>query len=405
MNLINAYRKYIEYKDYESERFLIFELYKNIQFWIQNGYPDNTFLMEFLEISFEHEMEYYYNLNLLELGLSELIEAVNYYQGLDKNIELINHFLKQALMPLLAWIEPESYRKIKDFHFSEIDFRIFDIIGGEFPHESAQFFLKTSNYIEDIWGVIKYFEKLDDHDVILEILESLLINLKVLPEKYVLIAYLLFKFPEMVRSFFYNKYNKKFIKLPKEIQYLEFESAFLSAEEFLFKGQLRVDFYKKILNPRHETIVLFVLLSLFEITNPVITPSWIEVFERGISHLWTYKSKTIPLQKKHQPIPEFVANIIAFLDENIQREILSHSKILILFFENLYRYTKQTFDELLDLITIQSDVFEEELIFQLQKNYIKSRSEFRRWESCANSINKKIIKDGSIYILKELEEL
>lgn len=405
MDLITAYRNYMDYEDKQAEEFLIYELYKQTQYWLKNGSPDNSFLIEFIELALEFEEEPFGIKNLLDLGLNELIDALNYYNGFEKNSESVEKHLNQALMSFLAWIDESTYRKMKHIHFLESDFYIFEIIGGDFPHESAQIFLKTTQEV-DIWLAIKYLEELTDQTIIQEIIEALLHNIKTLPDKYMLIAYFILRYPDLVKNLFesQNKNHLSFIALPSDIHYDEIHSIFKASEEFLFFGNLKMNFYEKLQNPKHETIVLLALLTMFEITSTNLTPAWIEVFERSIGNLWSYKYRAVNQYKKHQPLPEFAINIIAFLTEEEQKLIYETSKIFHIFFENIHRYSKQTFEELSDLLSLNPSIFEEELHYHLHLAE-KSQLIYKRLEECASKIYKKIIRRGNSFELIDAEEI
>jgi hypothetical protein len=404
MDLKTAYRNYIDYEDKQAEEFLIYELYKQTQYWLKHGEPDLNFLFEFLELSVEFEEEPIGIKNLLYLGLKELIEALDYYNLFEKSSSTLEKHLNQALMSFLAWIDEPTYRKMKNTHFSESDFYIYEIIGGEFPHDSAQTFLKTTTEV-DVWIVIKYLEEITDQSTVIEIIESLLHNLKVLPDKYMLIAYFILRYPDLVKQVYHSNSKKDvaFFSLPADIHYEKIYSIFKASEEFLFFGELRMNFYEKIKNPKHESIVLLALLTMFEITNTNLTPAWIEVFERSIGNLWSYKYRSLNQTKKHQLLPEFAANIIAFLSEEEQKYIYETSKIFIIFFENIHRYSKQTFEEISDLLSLNTNIFEEELQFHL---YLAERSPliFKRLEICASKIYKKIIRKRNTFELIDAEE-
>ena len=404
MDLISAYRNYIDYEDKQAEEFLIYELYKQTQFWLKNGEPESSFLIEFIELALEFEEEPFGIKNLLDLGLNELIDALNYYNGFEKSSSSMEKHLNQALMSFLAWIDEPTYRKMKNIHFLESDFYIYEIIGGEFPHDSAQTFLKTTQEV-DVWLVIKYLEEITDQSNIIEIIESLLHNLKVLPDKYMLIAYFILRYPDLIKQIFsHNKKDIAFFSLPSDIHYEEIYSIFKASEEFLFFGELRMNFYEKLKNPKHESIVLLALLTMFEITNSNLTPSWVEVFERSIGNLWSYKYRSLNQPKKHQLLPEFAVNIIAFLSEEEQKYIYETSKIFIIFFENIHRYSKQTFEEISDLLSLNTTIFEEELQFHL---YLAERSPLilKRLQECASKIYKKIIRKGNTFELIDAEEV
>ncbi len=400
MNLSKIYKKFLENQDKEAEKFLFYELYKNTYQWFQNGKPENEFLSSFLELILEYE-EPTEEKTLLDLGILELMDAVNIYNNLETHNtqqELEKH-LKHSLMSFLAWIDEPSYRNLKNIEFLEIDFYIFEIIGGELPHVAIQKYLKTTKEI-DVWIVIKYLEEILEKETLLEIIESLLKNYETLLEKYILLTYYIYRFFEEENHLF-NIDSNYSISLPKEISYKEMNLIYSICKDLLQNGRLDPDFFVKIKNPEYESGVLIALLTLFEILNPQIECSWIEVFERSICNLWTCHLKKTRDYKKHQPIPEIAADILFFLPEEQQRNLLLTSKILILFFENINRYSPYTFTELADLLSIQSDLFEEELKFQLK--YFKPKN-LKRYSKCAFKINKKIIKKGDSFQLVDIKD-
>lgn len=404
MDLLTAFRKYIQYDDRESEAFLIHELYKYTQYWIHHSEPENQFLIEFMELLSEYEREPIQLKSLLEIGMKELIDALNYYNEFEKKSPFIEKHLYQASMAFLAYIDEEKYRKLKQYQFFESDFYIFDIIGGNFPHEIAQHFLKTTTDI-DVWTVIDYLEEINNDNIIIEILNALLNNLKILPDKYILLSYFIIKYPELVSAFLEEVPTKvlNFISLPKEIHLDEVKSIYYASKEFLFHRKLQMHFYENILQPKHESIVLLCLLSMFEITHVNLTPAWIDVFERSLSNLWTYKNKFYKWEKKYQPIPEFAISIISFLSEEEQKVILETSKIWIVFFENIHKYSRHTFDELIEFFSFFPNIFEEELKFYLPLGE-RSHLILKRLKLCAAKIQKKIIFKGNHYELIDIEE-
>lgn len=405
MDLITAFRKYIEHEDKGAEEFLIHELYKQTQYWINHHEPENHFIIEFLELLFEYETEHIELTSLLELGIKELMDALNYFNGFEKKTDLVEKHLYQALMVFLAYIDEENYRIFKQIQFLESDFYIFDIIGGEFPHESAQLFLRTTSDI-DVWTTIKYLEEVNDLNTIVEILGALLRNLKTLPDKYILLSYFITKYPEQVGALFGDVKIVfiNFVNLPKDIHFDEIKSIYYASKEFLFHRKLEMNFYEKILQPKHESIVLLSLLTMFEITNTNLTPAWIEVFERSIGNLWSYKNKTITTQKKYQPLPEFAINLISSLSEEEQKIIYETSKIWTIFFENIHRYSRQTFDELVESFSFYPEIFEEELKFHLHLGE-QSSIILKRLRQCAEKLQKKIVFNGNHFELLDTEDL
>lgn len=401
MNIAKIYRKFLENQDKELERILIYELYKKTYSWFINGFPEEQFLNELLELFLDYEEPIEVK-SLLDLGILKLIEVVHLYNTFE-NIENSNSelqkSLKQCLMPFLAYIDEISYREMKNIEFLEIDFSIYEIISGELPHHSIQDFLRSTKET-DVWTIIKYFEDISNQQIIIELIESLIKNYQTQFEKYILITYLIYRFQKKFEENinFNDKIN--IINLPNDISYKELKFIYSLTRNFLTHHKLEMDFFTKFQNSKLETIGLICLLTLFEICNPELTNSWIEVFERSINNLWICNYKQKNVSKKYQPIPEFAINIFAFFQENEQRRILKISKILILFFQNINKYSYKTFEELSDLLSIHSDLFEEELKFQLKYFHPKN---LKRFSKCAFKINKKIVRKGNLLELVDLK--
>ncbi|MFN3603488.1 MAG: hypothetical protein ACK4UJ_02125 [Leptonema sp. (in: bacteria)] len=398
MNLAKLYRNFIENQDKELENFLILELYKETYRWFQNGIPQNQFFSDLLELLLEYE-EPIEPKTLLDLGILELINAVDIYNSLEKDKSKVKIHLKHSLFSFLASLDEFLYRKIKNIEFTEIDFYIFEIIGGELPHISILNFLKKTKDI-DVWIVIKYLEELLEEDSILDIIQSLIKNYDDFLDKYILLTYFIYRFFSKIEERINNHQKIDLISLPEEISYEELFFMYTLSKNLLIHNDIEMDFFPKISNSKLETVGLLCLLTLFEIKDQKINYDWIEVLERSLKNLWTDSKKSNSI-KKYQPIPEFACNIIAFLPEEEQRNLLQLSRILILFFENINQYSQETFEEISDLLSIQSDLFEEELKFQLE--YHKPKN-LKRFSKCAFKINKKIVKTGNTFELIDLKE-
>ncbi|PKL30037.1 MAG: hypothetical protein CVV45_19560, partial [Spirochaetae bacterium HGW-Spirochaetae-10] len=148
--IAEAYREFQQDRSQETEEFLTHEIYRSVMAWLQNGHPEERFLNELMEISASYEEPSFRGGNLLELSLWELMEVVHAFNGIPEDREHIQYFLTQARLPLLARIDEDTYRVLSQLEFHEVDFFIYETIGGEFPHDSAQAFLKNGEN-PDIW--------------------------------------------------------------------------------------------------------------------------------------------------------------------------------------------------------------------------------------------------------------
>ncbi|MCS7205108.1 MAG: hypothetical protein NZ853_05380 [Leptospiraceae bacterium] len=401
MNIVSAYREYKKSKDKQAENFLIQELFRQIGNWIQEGRPEQNFLLELLVISLEYE-DFENHENLLELGFQKLMEAFFIHQEL-KNYQNFQTILEEAYMPFLAKTDEHQYRELKKQKFYEIDFLVFRFIGGEFPHASAQEFLKTTKEM-DVWLAINYLYQIkNDEETSHEIISKLLKNLDKFFERYVLLSFTILTHPNWVRDYLFNdelQKNTKF-KIPKSISWKELFSIYQTTRFYLENGYLNMNFFESY-PQEYEHVNLFVLLAIFELTNAKITPAWIEVFERAILNQKVIKRKYYNQSVKHQPVPMFAIGILKQIPKEDQLKIIETSRVLIGFFQKLKHYTHETFQFLLDYFSTFHFHFEEELRHHLElwEDSVITR---RRLQQCASKIQKRIIKKSNNYELVEKE--
>lgn len=401
--IAEAYREFQQDRSQETEEFLTHEIYRNVMAWLQNGYPEERFLHELMEISASYEEPSFRGGNLLELSLWELMEVVHAFNGIPEDREHIQYFLTQARLPLLARIDEDTYRVLSQLEFHEVDFFIYETIGGEFPHDSAQAFLKNGEN-PDIWLSIRYLDDLEDDSVVIEIIESMIDHLRVVPEKYMILAYLIYRFPERIEAMIRGEDGG--LRLSNDTPIELAQSIYVTSRDFIATGILTLDYREKMI-PGRKAETMFALLSLFEITQCELNPAWIDVMEQSMANLWTYRLQGMRRIQRHQPLPEFVASILSVLTPEEVEHLLVYSRVLAIFFENLHRYTRNTFEELLDVLSHRQDLFLDELELQLslenEGNSMPLRS--RRLTLCARSLGKQIVKQDGRYYLVEGQNL
>ncbi|MBW7857547.1 MAG: hypothetical protein H3C43_04460 [Leptonema sp. (in: Bacteria)] len=396
--IADAYREYQADHDPILEDYLIHEIYRYIMAWLKNDQPDESFLAEIMELMAQYEEPLVRGGTLLDLCLWELMEVAHAYYGTTKDREQIRHFLTQARLPLLARINEDTYRALSQIEFHEVDFFIHEIIDGNFPHEAAQSFLKTSQN-PDIWLTIRYLDELEGDSIIIDIIESMLHNLQIVPEKYMMLAYLIYCFPEKVESWIHDL-DQIDLRLSDDTPIELVESIYNVSIEFLQTGELKLD-YRTKMKTGYEAETLFALLSLFEISQTELTPAWIQVIEESIANQWTYRLPSLKRVQRHQPLPEFAISIISVLDSEDTKRLFSESRVLALFFENLHRYTRNTFDELVDILSSYNLVFTEELELQLSLQKDLPHLRWRRFQLCAGRIGKQLVeKDGRLFLIE-----
>lgn len=394
--IAEAYREFQNERDNETEEFLSHELYRNIMSWMQTGRPEEIFLNELQEISAEYEEPSFRNGSLVEISLWELMEVVQAYNGTPEDRDHIQYFLTQARLPLLARIDEIAYRNMSQLEFHEVDFHIYESIGGEFPHESAQAFLKNGEN-PDIWLSIRYLDDLDDDDIVIEIVESMLNHLRIVPEKYMILSYLIYRFPEKIEELLRGEGGQE-LRLSDDTPSDLVQSIYETAREYINGGLLTVDYVTKI-SPGRQAETLFALLSLFEITQGDLTPAWIDVMERAMASLWTYRLQGMRRVQRHQPLPEFVASIVSVLTPEEEETLMERSRVLPLFFENLHRYTRNSFEEILDVFALREQFFLDELELQLSFSINLSPLRTRRFQLCAGRLGKQVVqKDGRFFL-------
>lgn len=252
----------------------------------------------------------------------------------------------------------------------------------------------------DIWLSIRYLDDLEDDSVVIEIIESMIDHLRIVPEKYMILAYLIYRFPERIEAMIRGEDDG--LRLSDDTPIELAQSIYDTSRDFVATGILTLDYREKMI-PGRQAETMFALLSLFEITQCELNPAWMDVMEQSMANLWTYRLQGMRRIQRHQPLPEFVASILSVLTPEEEERLLVYSRVLALFFENLHRYTRNTFEELLDVLSHRQDLFFDELELQLslenEGDSMPLRS--RRLALCARSLGKQIVeRDGRYYLVE-----
>jgi hypothetical protein len=397
-NIVEAYHAFVEDQNELAEEFLTNEIYSKVMSWLQNGEPEEEFLNSLLEISSIFNEFQLFSGKLIDLSIYELLEALQVVIGTPEDKERIELHLNGACLPLLASMAEDEYRKHSQSTFSEVDFYIFDIIGGEFPHEAAQALLKQGRF-PDIWRTLHYLEDLEDESVVIEILHAINDRLSMVPQKYMILAYLIYRFPERIELLLRGEDDGLGITDRRSIELIRY--IYEAAKDFVRDGILTFDYLDR-LNPKREAQILFALIFLFEITQSELTPAWIDVIERSMANMWTYRVQSLRGEEREQPLPHFVMSLMGRLNPDELDTLLKTSRLLPIFFENLHRYTKSTFERIISILSEYEDVFLNELELQLSlhsEGSLPRRS--RRLSICARILGKRIIeKDGRYYLVE-----
>ncbi|MDH5657338.1 MAG: hypothetical protein OEZ34_15610 [Spirochaetia bacterium] len=384
--LVNQYKRYKEQNDEESGEVFAHHLYRVLSSWIENGVEDSSFVDEFWELFGSIDGGSLSGTDLIDLGILQTAEALSFYKENDRS-KNNNFYLTEARLPFFAFIEEKTYRLIKNIEFTEIDFQIFEIIGGTFPHDAAQNFLMKNEWA-DIWLTLRYLDSLEDIDLRIEILEKVLNIRNTLPEKLLFLAYLYLIDSSYILNAFSKEPVSKSITLPPDITEEIAADIYQVIMPFLETGTLDTSWETRM-SEKMERETVFVLLALFEISQCPLNPGWIAVLERGVSVFWNESiysghGKYIP-----QPIQEFAASILGLFPDEEAESLLETSRILILFMENLHLYSEESFYDLLTPLTRFEEFFYEELEFQLHRHRydsLQKKRYIRRIKICAERI-------------------
>lgn len=407
--LLEKYRVIQESDRPDEEEAFAGLLYRNILFWLETGDPDPGFHDELEElIAYLDESILSNPAGLIDLSLLELTEAAEFYrrdiilgkrkktsqedtnQNPDREkpqifIHSWKFFLEEAARALLARLDEESYRKQALLQFSEVDFPVFEMIGGRFPHEAAQNFLMNEPGV-DLWLALRYLDGVEDEDDVLNIIEQMILIRKPFPEQIILFAYLLISRPAFVEQYLRNEVS---LRKPGSISEAFIQSFYDTASDFLWSGDIRVGFERHIdVTVASET--RFGMLAVFEISQCPLSAAWVDLFEKTINDTWMYSIEINGKLRRHQPCVEFTASILTLFSEDELNELLTTSQILSNFFRHIRYYTAQAFNDLLEVLTRAADLFIDELEIQID-NPPADRQTDRRLQKAARKVGREIV--------------
>jgi len=342
--------------------------------------PASSFLDDFINFYQSIQSEINPSTDLIDLGLLQFQEAV--LSHFDHDSDATIFYLKESALPFQAFLDQKTYRLSRKIVFREVDFQIFEIIGGDFPHDTAQTFLESDEYA-DVWLALRYFDSIDPDrvDSVKFTIESMLITHKSLPERIVLLTYLILR----------DKGEENDISLPADI-HSSMLAAFYEAKSCVRPDDLSIAFEDK-LSPNYYYESLFFLLCSFEITEAEIGPGWIRLFELSISRFWIIHDTDIV-----QPLQEFVASILHFIPSDTLSNILQTSLLLVLFFDNIDEYNEPAFEELVTTLSIEEHLLKEEMELRLLTMMENGMQPSHRYYDCAGSIGYMIeFEEGQLH--------
>lgn len=392
--MIDLYRVYKEKEDQETGSTIANYFYRQLNYWIEYGKPEETFLAGFWKFWAEAQDIIGAPADLIDLGLAQTAEALSLYKD-DPGPVSSDYYIYEARLPFLAFLDEQGYRMARSIEFSEIDFHIFEIIGGDFPEEVAQNFLKENEWA-DIWTSLRYLDSLDpihESEVRISILERMLAIRKTVQEKLIILAYIFYSDRGILTGD-----DPLEITLPSDFPPEFIRSLIHITGEFYEEGSLSVNFEER-LNDQFENESVFFLLSLFEISQMEVSPSWIRVLELGMQKIWTYPFPELDgTMKIHQPMQEFTASILSLLSDEDLGQILESSLVLPIFFENLDRYNTEIFLHLLGTFSRKDELLLQELLIAMPGSIQQEREqEFLqgRHQEIASYLGKEIkIRNG-----------
>lgn len=347
--LAEQYRKYKHDGDRIAGDELCGLFYKQLSYWIEFGKPVPGFVDEFWELYIELQEPQGPPQDLIDLGLFQTAEAITGYRQENSNENMLSFFLHEARLPFFAYMDENGYRLIKNLEFSEIDFQIFEVIQGTFPHDAAQNFL-VDNEWADIWTVLRYMDSIDEDIQRWQIIETLMEKRKTIHEKLIFFAYLLFTEGDSLRPMLTEQ-----IGFPEDLQGDVLDSVFFLMGPFLESRDLDLNWEDRI-HPSFEKELIFFLLSFFEVAQCDLSPGWIRLLERSLEIVWDYPfADQEGAIREHQPIQEFLASILGIFSEGDLQYLLDTSLLYPLFFENLEQYKSDALQSLLGVFVRYED--------------------------------------------------
>lgn len=393
--------KYLAYKkeeDREAGREFARRLYQILSRWLEEEKPDAVFVQEF-EAFFARIDERELNpRDLLDVGVVHAAEAVSAYRSREESPESLRFYVNEARQPFFALIEENAYRMLKNFDFTEIDFQIFDIIQGPFPHDAAQNFLLENGWV-DVWAALRYIDSLPESQLELELLERIMLQRETPHERLILLAYLYFARRPILDAALEASDPRSVFNFTDE-----FTPAFLLElrgiiDESIRGGELSTAFEDRLPGRWTDEIVFF-LLAYFEISHAPLSPGWVRLLEIGIASLWTATAQESGEEIVYQPSAEFTASLLGLFTEEELNETLSTALILPRFFENLERYNPEAFQAYVSVFARAPDLLLAELELSVGSD-LRDRMRNKRLAALAEAIGYEIVrKAGAVRLVK-----
>ncbi|MBI3395483.1 MAG: hypothetical protein HY042_06590 [Spirochaetia bacterium] len=386
---METYKSFRDEHNEESARELADEMYRNLSRWLDVGRPPENFMDDFDPVFLLLHERGAGNADLIDLGLMHTADAVNCFRNEGWTGHVQFH-VSEARMPFLAFLDETTYRRMKNVEFSEVDFQIFEIIQGDFPHDAAQNLLIEHDWI-DIWLALRYLDRIEDRRERLQLIERTMGVRETMHEKLIFLAYLFVTDPEVIDAYT-NEADRIEFNFPADLERPLVAAIKAVIDPFLKDGILDTAWEQR-LHPEYEDEVLFTILGIFEVSQCPINAGWVRVLERAMLHLKEYGDS-----EKVQPMPEFVASILNFLPDADLQQILETSLVLPTFHENLVRYTDDCFHDLAFGLSRAEEVFVRELEHHLASAYTQEGSETllrKRLEELADIAGFAIVTDNN----------
>lgn len=367
--MLEYYRSYKDHRDREAGLELAGIFYRQLNYWIENGKPASEFIEDFWDLFSSIQESISSTTDLVDLGLVQTAEAISSYRHDDNTQAMSEFYIYEARLPFFAFIDENGYRMMKNIEFSEIDFHIYEIIGGDFPHEVAQSFLHENEWA-DIWTSLRYLDSLEEQEDRMDILETMLERRRTIQEKIIVLAYLFYSENEHIPLTDSNDHE---VFIPDEISPEFLDSVLKILEDYYNGNGLKVSWEENII-PRFHNETIFFLLAFFEITQSELSPAWIGLLEQGLATVWTYPfPEPDGTVKVHQPIQEFSASILNLLGDEDLFLILETSRVLSLFFERINQYNNESFQQYISAFSRREDLLLNELTLAIPGNINQDR--------------------------------
>ncbi|MCB1318872.1 MAG: hypothetical protein KDK34_01400 [Leptospiraceae bacterium] len=381
--------------------------YSNLSLWYDRNQPPADFIGDFDRFFAAIEHDLLSPADLIDLGIMQTAEAIQSFMIDDGSDRITLFYLGEARMPFFARVDEDAYRQFKQHEFLEIDFQIFEIIHGDFPHYAAQQFLLENEWV-DVWLVLRYLDSLDDFELELDLFEQIIRKRDAYHEQLILFAYLLVVEPDLVRALIEKNGAPSGLNLPSDISIPLMQTALRILEECIEDGELKATF-EELLPPELEKEGLFLLLALFEITHAHLGPGWVRLLERAASNLWAiHLSADDEEVVNYQPIAEFAGSIISLLPDDDLEHVLRTSLLLPIFFEHIAGYNPEAFHNLIMPLAAVPEIFIHELEMHLPEIYtedVEDDVRLQRMRMAAQSVGHDLlIKDGRVTMVRRMED-